>query len=110
MSSPFGLGFFAVMRLMFPNGEAMHRSQYAAVVKGVTLWDMYPTFQGPANFQKREWTHVKLVIGKHQMRVYVNETEQPTLTIPCLEGENNTGSISFDGEAIFANLVMLHHK
>jgi hypothetical protein len=77
MSSPFGLGFLVVNSSCSLKGEAMHRSQYAPVVKGVTLWDMYPTFQGTANYQKREWTHVKLVIGKHQMRVYVNETEQP---------------------------------
>ena len=86
------------------NPTAIYAIQYAPVVKGVTLWDMYPTFQGPANFKKGEWTHVKLVIGKQQMRVYVNETKQATLTIPYLEGDNKSGSISFDGEAIFANL------
>jgi hypothetical protein len=67
---------------------------------------MYPQYQGPANFQKREWTHVKLVVARHQMHVYVNETENPTLTIPYLEGNYHSGSISFDGEAIFANLTI----
>jgi hypothetical protein len=88
------------------NPAAIDAIQYAPVVKGVTLWDMYPTYQGPANFQKGEWTHVKLVIGTHQMLAYVNETEQATLTIPYLEGDNKSGVISFDGEAIIANLVI----
>ena len=88
------------------NPAAPDAIQYAPVVRGVTLWDMFPQYQGPANFQKNEWIHVKLVIGKHQMRAYVNETEHPNLTIPFLEGDYKTGSIAFDGEAIFANLVL----
>lgn len=88
------------------NPAAMDAVQYAPIIDGVTLWDMYPQYQGPANFRKNEWTHVKLVIGKHQMKVYVNNPEQATLTIPYLEGNYNSGKISFDGEAIFANLVL----
>ncbi len=88
------------------NPAAPDAIQYAPVVKGVTLWDMFPQYQGPANYQKKEWIHVKLVIGKHQMRAYVNETEQPNLSIPFLEGDYKTGRIAFDGEAIFANLVL----
>lgn len=88
------------------NPTAMDAIQYAPIVKGVTLWDMYPQYQGPANFQKGEWTHVKLVVAKQQMHVYVNETEKPTLAIPNLEGNYPTGAISFDGEAIFANLTI----
>lgn len=80
--------------------------QYTPIINGVSMWDMYPQYQGSADFQKNEWTHVKLVIGTHQMLVYINELEQASLVIPYLEGNYNTGSIAFNGEAIFANLLV----
>ena len=90
------------------NPSAWDAIQYAPIVKGVTLWDMYPQYQGPANFQKNEWIHIKLVIGQHQMHAYVNESEKPTLIIPFLEGNYKSGELAFDGEAIFANLIVRH--
>ena len=88
--------------------QAFDAIQYTPIVKGVVLWDLYPQYQGPANYQKNEWIHVKLVIGPHQMYAFVNESEQPSLRIPFLEGSYKSGGIAFGGEAIFANLVLRH--
>ena len=88
--------------------QAFDAIQYTPIIKGVVLWDLYPQYQGPANYQKNEWIHVKLVIGPHQMYAFVNESEQPSLRIPFLEGSYKSGGIAFEGEAIFANLVIRH--
>ncbi len=88
--------------------QAFDAIQYTPVVKGVVMWDLYPQYQGPADFQKNQWIHVKLVIGQNQMYAYVNESDEPTLRIPFLEGSYKSGGISFSGEAIFANLVLRH--
>lgn len=80
--------------------------QYAPIISGINLWDMLGHFQGAANIKSKEWNHVKLVVAGAQMRVYINETLMPTLEIPRLEGNTSEGGISFEGSAIFANLVI----
>ena len=90
--------------------QLMDAIQYTPIIKGVAMWDMYPQYQGPANFHKNEWTHVKLVVGVHQMLIYINESDQPTLEIPFLEGNYEAGSIAFNGEAMVANVVVIHDE
>ena len=88
------------------NPTFMDAIQYAPIVKGVTLWDMYEHYQGPAIIKKDAWNHVKLVIAKHQMQIFVNEEEQPTLYIPQLLGNTQDGAIALSGAATFANLTI----
>lgn len=88
------------------NKVAMDAAQYAAFVKGVLLWDLLDYYQGPANFTKNDWTHVKMVISGRQMLVYVNDMARPTLEIPRLEGSTNQGLMAFSGRCIIANLVV----
>jgi hypothetical protein len=80
--------------------------QYAPVVNGVLLFNMMSHFDGPAPVHNKEWNHVKLVVYGMQMRVYVNDMNDPVLEIPRLESNSTTGSIGFDGLAYFANLVI----
>ena len=80
--------------------------QYASIVKGVTLWDMQPQYQGPANFKKHEWNHVKLVISGERMLVFVNDMDNPALDIGKLEGNTQSGAIGLLGNAYFANLII----
>jgi hypothetical protein len=80
--------------------------QYAPVVNGVLLFNMMSHFDGPAPVHNKEWNHVKLVVYGMQMRVYVNDMNEPVLEIPRLESNSTTGSIGFDGLAYFANLVI----
>jgi hypothetical protein len=80
--------------------------QYAPVLQGNLLWDMYPHYQGPAVIHNNDWNHVKLVISGKQMRVYVNSQTKPSLQIPYLEADASSGTLSFEGQAYFANLVV----
>jgi hypothetical protein len=80
--------------------------QYAPVVNGVLLFNMMSQFDGPAPVHNKEWNHVKLVVHGMQMRVYVNDMNEPVLEIPRLESNSTSGSIGFDGLAYIANLVI----
>ena len=80
--------------------------QYAPVVNGVLLFNMLSQFDGPAPVHNKAWNHVKLVVSGMQMRVYVNDMNEPVLEIPRLESNSASGSIGFDGLAYFANLVI----
>ena len=80
--------------------------QYAPVLHGINLWDLYGHFQGPAPIRNEDWNHFKLVISGLQMKVYLNNMERPVLQIPRLEGESHAGTIAFDGPGYFANLTV----
>ena len=80
--------------------------QYAPVVNGVLLFNMMSPYDGPAPVHNKEWNHVKLVVSGMQMRVYVNDMDEPVLEIPRLESSSKAGTIGFDGLAYFANLVI----
>ena len=80
--------------------------QYAPILRGVNLWDMMNQYQAPAAINNTGWNHMKLVISGLQMLVYVNDMSTPALYIPRLEGDTHHGSIAFDGNAYFANLVV----
>jgi hypothetical protein len=80
--------------------------QYTPVIKGVNMWNMYPQYQAPALQKEKDWNHVKMVVSGLQMRVYVNDMSRPALEIPRLEGNTQKGSIAFDGNAFFSNLVV----
>lgn len=88
------------------NKVAMDAAQYAAFVKGVLLWDLMDHYQGPADFRKNDWNHIKMVISGRQMIVYVNEMARPTLEIPRLEGSTNKGLLAFNGRCVIANLTV----
>ena len=80
--------------------------QYAPIVKGVNLWDLYDHYQAPALIKKNDWNHIKLVVSGFQMRVYVNDMLKPALEIPRLEGNGKQGYIAFEGEFLLANLTI----
>lgn len=80
--------------------------QYAPLVKGVNLWDLLGHYQAAAMIRSKGWNHIKLVISGARLRAFVNETSKPTLDVPRLEGETSSGSLSFFGAAIIANLVI----
>ncbi|WP_074490562.1 LamG domain-containing protein [Mucilaginibacter polytrichastri] len=80
--------------------------QYAPVVNGVLLFNMMSPYDGPAPVHNNEWNHIKLVVSGMQMRVYVNDMDEPVLEIPRLESNSKSGTIGFDGLAYFANLTI----
>ncbi len=76
--------------------------QYCPILDGVNMWDIYTQYQAPAAAKTEEWNHIKLVISGVQMQVFVNNSLR--LTVPKLEGRENTGSIAFDGDAYISNI------
>lgn len=88
------------------NPWAVDAIQYAPYIDGINLWNMLPHFQTRADFGKEDWNHVKLVISGRQMKVFVNNMQQPSLEVPILEGNVSSGTLAFDGKVIISNLVV----
>lgn len=80
--------------------------QYAAVIDGVSMWDLTDEYQTGATIYKEGWNHVKLVISGKQMKAYVNDMLKPALVVPELESSCKSGNISLSGNVIYANLVI----
>lgn len=80
--------------------------QYAAVIDGVSMWDLTDEYQTGATIYKEGWNHVKLVISGKQMKAYVNDMLKPALVVPELESSRKSGNISLSGNVIYANLVI----
>jgi len=100
---------FESLYLRTQDDESVQRNdaiQYTPVINSVNLWDIMTPFRGYAPIHNEGWNHFKLVVSGAQMLVYINGDEKPTQSVSRLEGGYSTGSISFDGEAIFANLVI----
>jgi hypothetical protein len=90
--------------------NAVDAVQYASIINGVNLWDLQHEFQSAANLKIGEWNHVKIVVSGKQLRVYINNPQEPNLEIPCMEGNTSEGKIGigtgFPGQAIFANIII----
>jgi hypothetical protein len=80
--------------------------QYAAIIDGMSIWDLSDEYQAGATIYQNEWNHVKLVISGKQMRAYVNDMKRPALMVPELEGLRDAGNISLSGNVIYANLII----
>ncbi|MBB6130008.1 hypothetical protein [Mucilaginibacter lappiensis] len=84
-------------------GDAM---QYTPYIHGNNIWDLMTPYRGDAVIHNQDWNHFKLVISGMQMLVYINHSVKPTMKVSRLEGNYTTGAISFNGEALFANLII----
>jgi len=80
--------------------------QYAAIMDGMSIWDLSDEYQAGATIYQEGWNHVKLVISGKQMKAYVNDMKTPALVIRELEGSQASGNISLSGNVIYANLVI----
>ncbi len=80
--------------------------QYAPILGGVNMWDMYPEYQAPALFEADKTNHLKMVVSGHQMRVYVNDMNRPTLHILKLEGNSTEGMLALDGGMVVSNMLV----
>ena len=79
--------------------------QYAPVIHGFMLWNVYPQYQTQAPILDG-WNHFKLVISGHRMNVYINDSPQPVLAVGNLESSSAAGLIQLRGPAVFANLTI----
>ncbi len=92
-----------------PEADCPHSDdciQYAPVVHGSLLWDIYPQFQAGGPVRATGWNHVRAVVSGHRLRVYVNGSPRPMLAVDTLEGEPGSGSLAFNGPALYRDLVV----
>jgi hypothetical protein len=80
--------------------------QYAPVIDGVNLWDLYPEYQAPAYFETGKTNHLKMIISGEQLRVYVNDLTAPALEVLKLEGKFKDGGIGLDGGVTISNFKL----
>lgn len=81
--------------------------QYAAMIDGISMWDMTDEYQAGAQLNIPGWNHVKLVVSGKQMKAYVNDMDRPAMIVPALEGSPAAGGIYFaGGKVTVANLVI----
>ncbi len=79
--------------------------QYAPVIHGFMLWNVYPQYQTQALILDG-WNHFRLVVSGRRMNVYINNSTQPILTVGNLESSSTEGAIQLRGPAVFANLTV----
>jgi hypothetical protein len=87
--------------------ESRTTLQYAAVIDGMSIWDLTDEYQAGARLNIPGWNHVKLVVSGSQMKAYVNDMNRPAMIVPKLEGGTENGGISFSGgDVTIANLMI----
>ena len=79
--------------------------QYAPVIHGFMLWNVYPQYQCKAPILEG-WNHFKLVVSGRRMNVYINDSARPNLSVGNLESSSSEGLIQLRGPAVFANLTV----
>jgi hypothetical protein len=77
--------------------------QYAAVMDGMSIWDLSDEYQAGAVIYQNAPNHVKLVVSGKQMKAYVNDMNKPAITVPELESTQQSGYISLTGNVIYSN-------
>ena len=80
--------------------------QYMPLEHGAFEWDLFPEYQTSAPIQTLSWNHFRVVALGRTMRVYVNGSSQPTLSVDHMEGAALSGGLTFGGPAKYKNLVI----
>ena len=79
--------------------------QYAPIIHGFMLWNTYPEYQNQAPLVNG-WNHIRVVVSGRRMKVYVNRSTEPVLSVGDLESRSMVGALHLRGPAVFANLVV----
>ncbi len=75
--------------------------QYTPVFNGLSSWQIYngPGYTAGAIIPKNEWIHIKLTVKGSQARIYLNNSDTPSLTIDRLQHGKSIGQIGLFGPA-----------
>jgi hypothetical protein len=84
--------------------------QYMPLEHGAFEWDLFPEYQASAPISTLSWNHFRIEVLGRRMRVYVNHSSQPTLSVDHMEGAALSGGLTFGGPAKYANLVITPAK
>ncbi len=71
--------------------------QYTPVFKGRMTWTCTWSTEVAAPISLTTWNHVRLVIDKRRMNVFINGQDKPALSVARLQGEADEGGIEFKG-------------
>ena len=74
--------------------------QYAPETHGVLHWDLFPQYQPRAPLRENGWNHIKMVVSRRRMNVFVNDAPSPTLEVGRLEGDQMKGGLRLQGQAL----------
>jgi hypothetical protein len=80
--------------------------QYMPLEHGAYEWDLFPEYQSSAPIRTLSWNHFRIVVMGRTMRVYVNRSSSPTLSVDHMEGGALSGGLTFGGPAKYANLAI----
>ncbi len=83
----------------------MHKSdqpdaiQYAPRYNAVTAWQLYhgEGYTAPVTFSKDAWTRFRVEVRGSEARVYIGETEEPTMVVPDLKRGGEAGGLGLLG-------------
>jgi hypothetical protein len=88
-------------------------SQYTPFYNDVSGWQLYPGDAAAVEYPINEWIHVKTIVSGKNAEVYVDDMEQPLLTIPELKREVEAGKVGVlvlgkIGDQVFDFLAPAH--
>lgn len=84
--------------------------QYMPLEHGAFEWDLFPEYQTAAPIRNSRWNHFRIVVLGRTLRVYVNRSRRPTLSVDHMEGDARSGGLTLGGPAKYANLVITPMK
>ena len=84
--------------------------QYMPLEHGAFEWDLFPEYQTSAPIHTLSWNHFRIVVMGRRMRVYVNRSSRPTLSVDHMEGGALSGALTFGGPAKYKNLLITPAK
>ena len=93
-------------------GHSQDALQYTPIFNNEACWQLYngDGFTSGLNMPLNEWVHFKLEVFGKQARVYMGETETPTLIIDYLKHGISKGGIALtappNGSAYFSNFKL----
>lgn len=80
--------------------------QYMPRDHGIFEWDLYGQYQTRGPIHMSAWNHIKLVVSKRRLNVFVNDSQDPVLVVNRMAGAYRAGELELHGAAAFANLVL----
>jgi hypothetical protein len=77
---------------------------------GAFEWDLFPEYQSSAPIHTLSWNHFRVVVLGRRMRIYVNHSSKPALSVDHMEGGELSGGLTFGGPAKYKNLLITTAK
>ncbi|UCG84730.1 MAG: DUF1080 domain-containing protein [Gemmatimonadota bacterium] len=74
--------------------------QYVPLYNGATSWQLYnaPEYETNASFNGNEWFHVTLIVQGDNLRLFINNSEDPRIEVELLRSDLSRGQILLKSE------------